>query len=57
MLSKRGIKTIDRKYIKRLGVLDFGRAFVEMRKRENRLYELVKFDVPKSWKADETESK
>lgn len=51
------IPYIDRKYIKRLGVLDFGRAFVEMRKREKRLYELVKFDVPKCWKADETESK
>lgn len=29
------IPYIDRKYIKRLGVLDFGRSFVEMRKREN----------------------
>lgn len=51
------IPYIDRKYIKRLGVVDFGRVFGEMRKREKRLYELVKFDVPKSWKADETESK
>ena len=47
----------DRKYIKRLGRIDFGCVFAEMRKRENRLYELVKFDVPKCWKADETESK
>lgn len=51
------IPYIDSKYIKRLGLLDFGRAFAEMRKREKRLYELVKFDVPKCWKADETESK
>ena len=51
------IPYIDRKYIKRLGVVDFGRVFGEMRKREKRLYELVKFDVPKCWKADETESK
>lgn len=51
------IPYIDSKYIKRLGMLDFGRVFSEMRKREKRLYELVKYDVPKCWQEDETESK
>lgn len=51
------IPYIDRKYIKRLGMLDFGRAFAEMRKREKLMYELVKFDVPKCWQEDETKSK
>lgn len=51
------IPYIDRKYIKRLGILDFGRVFSEMRKREKRLYELVKYQVPKCWQEDETESK
>ena len=51
------IPYIDSKYIKRLGMLDFKRVFAEMRKREKRLYELVKYDVPKCWQEDETESK
>lgn len=51
------IPYIDSKYIKRFGILDFGRAFSEMRKREKRLYELVKYQVPKCWQEDETESK
>lgn len=51
------IPYIDRKYIKRLGILDFGRAFSEMRKREKRLYELVKFNVPTCWQVAKTESK
>ena len=51
------IPYIDSRYIKRLGILDFGRAFSEMRKREKRLYELVKYQVPKCWQEDETESK
>jgi hypothetical protein len=51
------IPYIDRKYIKRLGILDFGRAFAEMRKREKRLYELVKYQVPMCWKVYKPESK
>ena len=51
------IPYIDSRYIKRLGILDFGRAFSEMRKREKRLYELVKYQVPKCWQEEETESK
>lgn len=51
------IPYIDSKYIKRLGMLDFKLVFSEMRKREKRLYELVKYDVPKCWQEDETESK
>ena len=51
------IPYIDRKYIERFGILDCKRMFSEMRKRENWLYELVKYQVPKCWKVDETESK
>ena len=51
------IPYIDSKYIDRLGLLDFGRMFSEMRKRAKWMYELVKYDVPKCWKADETETK
>lgn len=39
------IPYIDRKYIERLGVLDFRRAFAEMRTRAKRLYELVKYQL------------
>ncbi len=46
------IPYIDRKYIKRFGMLDLGRTFAEMRKREKRLYELVKYQVPKIWKGE-----
>ena len=51
------IPYIDSKYIKRLGMLDLKQVFSEMRKRDKRLYELVKYDVPKCWQEDETESK
>jgi hypothetical protein len=51
------IPYIDSKYIKHLGMLDFKQAFAAMYKREKRLYELVKFNVPKCWQVDETESK
>lgn len=44
------IPYIDRKYIERLGILDFERAFAEMRKRKKCLYELVKYQVPDKWK-------
>ncbi len=44
------IPYIDRKYIERLGILDFERAFAEMRKRKKWLYELVKYQVPDKWK-------
>ncbi len=50
------IPYIDRKYIERFGILDCGRMFSEMRKRKKWLYELVKYQVPKCWRADETES-
>lgn len=51
------IPYIDSKYIKHHGILDFKQAFASMYKRAKRLYELVKFNVPKCWQVDETESK
>lgn len=51
------IPYIDRKYIERFGILDSKRMFSEMHKRKKWLYDLVKYQVPKCWKADETETK
>lgn len=46
------IPYIDSKYIERLGLLDFGRMFSEMRKRAKWMYELVKYQVPNIWKGE-----
>lgn len=46
------IPYIDSKYIERLGILDFGRMFSEMRKRAKWMYELVKYQVPNIWKGE-----